>query len=767
MKKLLFLVLFSAVFSQEEKVLKVPGLKEEVIVRKDGRSIPYIRAQNEDDLYFAQGYVTASDRLWQMDLMRRVACGRTAEIFGQSAIEQDRYWRRFNFSKVAEENLRLMDEGLRRALENYAKGVNAYINSANELPMEFRILRYKPEEWKPKDSILIGKILAETLSTTWRQDLLYAKLRESLSKEKFDEITNVINPYDVILFGKDTEKVDSRQDVSVIPSEHVIAASEREFEIRKRSLEMIGFYLENLAASNNWVISSKRTLNGRPILANDPHLPPTAPGIWYMTYLEWSEGKVAGVTFPGVPGIVLGHNDFIAWGATNVGPDVQDIYEELFNEEGKYKTPNGWENPKIRREEIKYKANPFSDELKTQVYEFIETRNGVVILEEEDKKYSLKWTALDASNQEFEAFYYLNRARNWEEFKSALRKYGGPMQNFVYADVKGNIGWYAAGRVPIRRKGTGEFPYKGSELDGDWIGYISFEELPNLYNPVEGFIVTANQRVVGTNYKYKQITREFAPPWRARRIYDLLKSNTKITVGDTRDIQYDVFSLPLSSLARKIVDLSAASQETLGLLRGWDGKMKADSKAAAIVSEISNCIASKIAEENKPLTSRVIKERLIPRVIEEKSKLWLPASFKTYEEFLKTCDLESRRALDEKFGKDKWTWGQISLTNFLHPLSILKDPFGIGKQFEVKFENIDGSPYTPNVGAYVSMRFITVPGKWDETRLVIPLGQSGDPRSLFWKDQFEAWQTGDLKIFPFTEDAITKITKQVLRLQPN
>ncbi|MCS6874961.1 MAG: penicillin acylase family protein [Pyrinomonadaceae bacterium] len=765
---ILVLIAFAITFSQDGSIQKIAELKKEVIVRWDERSVPYIEAQNESDLYFVQGYVTASDRLWQMDLMRRVASGRTAEIFGQSALEQDKYWRKFGFAAIAEKSLEFMDEKLRLALENYAKGVNAYIKSLNDetLPVEFKVLKYKPEEWKPADSILIGKILAEALSTTWRQDLLYAKLKASLSEEKFAEIANVVTPYDVILFGKDSELI-AESGASIVPSERILKISDKELELRRKSLEMIGLYAEGLAASNNWVVSGKRTLDGKPILANDPHLPPTAPGIWYMIHLSLPDQKVAGVTFPGVPGVVLGHNDFIAWGATNVGPDVQDLYVENFNEEGKYQTPNGWQAPVVRREEIRYRISPFSDEVKSDVYEFLETRNGVIILEEDGKKYALKWTAREPSNQEFEAFYYLNRARSWEEFKAALKRYGGPMQNFVYADAKGNIGWYAAGRVPIRRKGDGRLPYKGSESDGDWIGYIPFEELPNLYNPVEGFIVTANQRIVGTSYKYRQIVREIAPPWRARRIYELLKANTKLTMNDVRDIQYDVFNIPLSNLARRIISLSAASEETLNLLRGWDGKMKADSKAAALVNEISNCLASKIAEENKPLTSYIVQLRLLPKVVEEESKLWLPKKFTSYQEFLKACDLEARKKLDEKFGRDNWVWGKVFVANFSHPFAAVKDPFGISKQFEVKFENVDGSSQTPNVGSFVSMRFITMPGNWDKTRLVIPLGQSGDPRSPFWKDQFDAWRTGVPITFPFTKEAVLKTTKRLAKFQPD
>lgn len=770
-KRLLFiLMLLSCGFAQESQTLKLQGLRADVVVRRDHRHIPYIQAKNEDDLYFAQGFVTASDRLWQMDLLRRLARGETAEIFGNAALQQDKYWRRFGFSKIAEETLKLLDPKLRAAIESYANGVNAYIASLDDssLPTEFKILRYKPSPWKPSDSIVIGKILADALSKTWEQDVLYAKLKTSLSKEKLADVSNVITKYDLVLFGKDNEKQLTRQ-TSFNINDELLDQIKQLSRVRETSLRLVGLYMEDLAASNNWVISGKRTLDKRPMLANDPHLPPAAPGIWYLTHLSAEDLRVAGVTFPGVPGIILGHNDFIAWGATNVGPDVQDVYIENFNEDGKYETPNGWMTPLIRREEIKVRKSPFSTETESTIVEFVETRNGVVILEDgKNKKYSLRWTALNPENSEFEAFYYLNRAKDWKEFKAALSRYAGPTQNFVYADKDGNIGWYVAGKIPIRRVGDGREPYDGSKNDGDWIGYVPFDELPNLYNPPDGLIVTANQRIVGTSYKYSQLVREIAPPWRARRIYELLKANTKLTMNDVRDVQYDVFNIPLTMLAREIVKLSAASDQTLTILRGWDGKMTADSTAAVLVNEIRNCLAEKIADDNKPLPAYIVKERLLHRIIEEKLDYWLPKEFRNYSAFFKACDTRAQSSLEQKLGADRtqWRWGKIYLARFPHPLAAAKDPFGITKQFDVSFTNVNGSQQTPNVGAFVSMRFIASPGNWDETRQVIPLGQSGDPQSPFWKDQFEAWRTGLPQIFPFSDNAILKATKKTLVLKP-
>jgi penicillin G amidase len=750
------------------QALTVAGLKESVTVRRDGRGIPYVEANGDADLYFAQGFVTAQDRLWQMDLLRRIPRGELSEIFGKTVLEEDKRWRKYGFAKVVEDSLPQLTPELRAALDNYARGVNAYIAALDEktLPVEFRILQYKPREWKPTDTLIIGKILADALSSTWRTDLLRAEL-QNLPKEKLADLTNNVTPYDVVLFGKDSEVKSqlrmTNDELRVTNDELRIADSEA--QIRQASLERIGFYAEELAASNNWVISGKRTLDGKPLLANDPHLLASAPGIWYLTHLAAPNVRVSGVTFPGVPGIVLGHNEFIAWGATNVGPDVQDLYRERFDGQGRVKTPNGLETAKTRREEIKFRPNPLSPATETEAMDVIETRNGVIIMDGEGgEKLALKWTALDPKNQEFEAFFALNRAKNWEDFQTALKKYGGATQNFVYADTAGNIGWYAAGRIPIRRTGEGELPYDGATNEGDWTGYIPFEELPHLYNPAEGFIVTANQRIVGTSYKYRQISRDAASPWRARRIYDLLNANPKITMNDVRDVQYDSFNIPLSNLAREIVKVSA-NAEIKQLLGGWDGRMTADSKAAVMANEIRNCAANKIAEDNPTVPAYIIRERILDWAVREKTARWLPKSFADYADLINACEKESLASLEKRYGADreKWIWGNVFQARFQHPLAIA--PL-IGAQFVIKPVGLNGSGQTPNVGSYVSMRHIASPGNWDATRHVIPLGESGNPQSPHWKDQFEAWRTGSPQIFPFSKDAVMKAATETITLQP-
>lgn len=764
-----------SVFAQiQSKTLGVSGLNENVTVRRDARSIPYIEAKNEVDLYFAQGYITASDRLWQMDMFRRVASGRTAELFGKITLEEDKRWRRFGFREIVDKTYQSYSPEYRKILDDYARGVNAYIGTLDKttLPVEFQILQYQPEEWKPQDSLIIGAILADGLSTTWHFDLLKAKFAQ-LPKETYEKLFLEKTPFDVLVVGKDSasqkSKKTSAQNKKLKVDDELFKLAKLDAEARKSSLERIGFYEEFNAASNNWVISGKRTADGKAILANDPHLPLTVPGIWYLSNFTSPKGKVLGVTFPGVPGIVLGHNEFIAWGATNLGPDVQDLYAETFNEKGEYQTANGWKPATKRIEQIKVRKNLLKPETETTDLEVLETENGVVIVDQNAKKYALKWTALDPKNETFQAFYNLNQAKNWNDFKNALSTYGGATQNFVYADVNGNIGFHNAGAIPIRSSKGSDRPFDGAKAEGKWLRKIPFAELPNSYNPPQGFIVTANQRLAGDSYKYF-LGNDWADPYRARRIYELLEKNKKQTVDDSEAIQRDVFSISFDNFAKQIVKSEAASAETLELLKNWDGKMSADSGAALMVFEISSAFLKKIleakigAELQKEFRSSMVNS-LIDWLANEQPKDWLPKEFASYKDLFVAAEKTAIESLTKKHGADKanWIWGNERKINFVHPLSLA--PL-IGGAFKIPSLNGYGHATTPNVGASVSMRHITVPGDWDKTRHGISVGQSGNNKSPFFMDQIKDWSAGKTPEFPFSKEAIEKNAVDLLFLKP-
>ncbi len=798
MKKtiLLFLIVLTAGFSAfSQQTLTVAGLQETVTVRRDARAIPYIEAKNEADLYFAQGYVTAGDRLFQMDLMRRVARGETSEIFGRQGLEEDKRWRKLGFTQITLESYRLLKPELKNALDSYTRGVNAYIATltADTLPPEYKLLQFKPREWLPTDSMVIGKILSDSLSNTWRQDLFRVAV-EQMPKDKAAMLLNQMTEYDVVLFGKDAAAAknsklkiknskfkNSRSGIQIQNFNRLIDLTAAIDDARRASLEKVGLYAEDQAASNNWVVSGKRTADGKAILANDPHLQATAPGIWYLSHLSLPDNRVSGVTFPGAPGIVLGHNQNIAWGATNLGPDVQDLYLETFDpQRGEmYRTEKGWEKAAVRSEEIKVRKNPLGPVTDQDVEKLsvVETRNGVIYFEDGDKKYALKWTARDPKNTELGAFYYLNYAKDWNGFNTSLKQYGGATQNFVYADVKGNIGWHTAGTVPLRREGDGSMPYDGAKGEGQWTGAIPYDEMPNLYNPAAGFIVTANQRVVANSNRYFSIlSRDSATPWRARRIYEMLERNRKVTLDDCRDIQLDVFNRPLMEFAIEVDKLRAATPATIGQINAWNFRMDYDSKEALIVNEMRVVFAEKLAEANLVdkdgkrlnIPTYVVRERALLPVLKNNMKEWLPKGYASFKDLLLDCEKQARLNLNAlaarlKIAPGDLVWGNYFTANFFHPLA--GAPL-IGGQFTVRPTGVSGSGQTPNVGASVSMRHLAEPGNWDATRHVIPLGQSGDPKSPHFKDQFESWRTGKPEIFWFSKEAVEKNATEVTVMAP-
>ncbi len=766
------------------------GLKATVVIRRDERGIPYIEAESASDLYYAQGYATASDRLFQMELFRRTARGELSEIFGKATLEEDKRHRAFGFAQLAEAQVPQLPAKLRQALEDYARGVNAFIASrdAKGLPPEFQILTLRPRPWLVSDSLLVGKLFDESLSTTWRQDMTRAAFAD-LAPARRDALFPETSPLDVLLVGSDqngTKKragKNSNAPARAATSPETMRGVAEDELTAKRSLARLGLYAQDNAASNNWVVSGKRTATGKPLLANDPHLQASAPSIWYMVHLNMPGLRAAGVSVAGLPGIAIGHNEHIAWGVTSLEADVQDLYAEQFDKDNprRYKTPAGWREAEVRSESIKVRKGFMSNETETVPHDVTVTRHGPIILEKDSQRYALRWTALDARANLVDAFYALNVARNWAEFRAALKDYSGPAFNMIYADTKGHIGYYGVGRFPIRKTGDGKLPYDGATDDGEWTGFVPSSRLPQVYDPPSGLIVTANSRIVGSSYPYKLTVTPLAA-YRARRIYDLLQAKPKLTIADFRAIQGDTQSISGLTFAaefyREVSRSARAGSDDqlighLKLLKEWDGRVVPESRAALLTVRLRDAfrrliLTGAFGAERAKLYNYSNADTFVDWLITQKPAEWLPKEFKSYAELLRAAYTDAVAELLKAYGADetKWTWERDAIVRFPHPLAQV--PL-FGQQFVIAPFPQNGSTSslpTVNRGGSVSMRLIADTSDWDNTQQGIALGVSGLPTSPHWKDQLDDWRKVTPRPFPFSARAVAAAAKETIKLEP-
>ncbi|MEQ9520850.1 MAG: penicillin acylase family protein [Parvibaculum sp.] len=540
-------------------VLSVAGLKAPVEIIRDENAVPHIFGQSEADVSFALGVVHAQDRLWQMELFRRVGQGRLADLLGKPALPADRYLRTLGLYRLAEETFPSLQDDTRAMLTAYADGVNAYLASRKQpLPPEFLFLAHEPEPWVPADSIVMIKLLALGLSGNATRELSRARLLEVLSEIKIAEFEP---PYP-------GEAPVALPDFAALFSDTPIRAAEAHFPDYGPK-----------GASNNWVADGSWTKSGKPLLANDPHLGMLAPSIWYLAHLAYPDRNVVGGTIAGVPSVVLGRNDRIAWGYTNTGPDTQDLFIEKLNpdDETEYLTPNGYRTFDTREETIKVRFG------QDEIMIVRSTRHGPVLptdmfgadeLTPDGHVLALAWTALTAPDPTIEAGHNITKARNFEEFRAALHPYIAPMQNMVFASVDGEIAFIAPARIPIRgsdHQTMGLLPTPGWEPRNDWQGFIPFEDLPQTHNPERGFVITANNKIVDKSYPYT-ITRQWDLPDRATRIERLLTASRTHTIESFEAMQMDNGS----EIAKTFIPLllpHIRDREIAAKLENWNQKM--------------------------------------------------------------------------------------------------------------------------------------------------------------------------------------------------
>lgn len=779
--------------------VQVTSLKTDVTINRDKWGVPYIVAGNMADVAFAQGYATAQDRLWQMDLLRRAARGELSAVLGagekDATLEVDRLHRSLGLRRAAERDFPGLSEDLKQMLTAYSEGVNAYITAHQDrLPFEFKMLRYKPEPWQAVDSLAIGKLMALSLTGTWKFDLMRAELKEKLDEKVYKMLFDDSSDFSQPIFDlpakieeKPQENLEKPKKIQAQTAKNSYPKIETEiFAATKRTDNALSDLVlssnEAMIGSNNWVISGKLTDTGKPLLANDPHQGLSLPAIWYQINLRATDGSyyAAGVSVIGAPGVVIGHNDHIAWGATNVMADVQDVYIEEFDPTNptRYRIGEEWKEAEIIKEQIQVRESLASSKTKTIEHEIVITRHGPIVASSKGQKIALCWTGRDAPS-EFPVTYKLNQAKNWQEFCDALRGGAMPIINYVYADKEGNIGYYAAGRIPIRANGKGDLPFDGRTNEGEWTGYIPFEEMPHLYNPENGYIATANQRLVGEKYPYR-MTSDWAPPYRAHRIYKLLAEKKQFTFADMHKLHGDVYAIPTKFFADQVVKRAAEHkndpiwQQMEKDLNNWDGNLAINSRSAAIAVTMRNAFTEDFFTswlgDLRPTYNWYLRSSVIDHVIANWSADFLPTKYKDFDTMLIEAYKSATKNLTEKLGSDstKWTYGGINKFSFNHPLakiSVLKTIFNSSDVI------VGGSAHTINCNDTnadriwgPSMRMVISLDDWDLTTLAVTPGASGQLGSPHYLDQIDDWASLQPHGFPFSEKNVEKFSVAKLTL---
>ncbi|MDA3904897.1 MAG: penicillin acylase family protein [Bacteroidales bacterium] len=761
------------------QTVELRGLTDEVQVFRDSLAVPHIYAKNETDLYRTVGFVMAQDRMWQMDLLRRVTQGRLSEIFGSDLINTDLFLRALRIPEKSEMMLADITIEQSAALNAYADGVNQYIEQyADKLPPEFSILGYKPEPWEPGNSLNVTGYMAWDLAgSAYSAEITLYKIIQSIGMEKAEGLVPNISERGVVVYP------DFKIEPALLELKNSLMAE-------AETIEKLGVQVFN--GSNNWAVSGDKSVNGMPIMANDMHLGLNAPGIWYQIH-EVIEGEhnATGLAVPGQPFVVAGHNENIAWGMTNLYVDDIDLYLETINPEdsSQYFFMGEWKPMEIRKELIRikggdsvYKENKF-------------THRGPIVsgFKKMDQAISMRWIGNDYSN-EMRAVYMLNKAANWDEFKDAIRTFNSVSQNFVYADAAGNIGLYAGGGIPIR-KGKNYLIKPGETDEFDWTDRIPFEELPHSFNPENNMVSSANNKTVGNDYPY-YIGTYFSQNYRISRIREMLEEKEKLSVEDFKRMQADQNSM----LARKFVPdiiIELLSEEgddrfkkAYDLLFNWDGTMDANAVAPLLFEKTYLNLIKNIL--NDDLGNDLFTEYFNNSAL---SRNFIDDFWKTKDPLL--CDDISTPDIEENFGDqvrksfketlsqlsdelgsnmDKWTWGSVHQVEFNHQMGgvavldkvfgLNRGPYPIGGSFHTvsPYTYAMESPFTANHGA--SHRHIFVPNNWDESLTIIPTGESGIPASDYYMDQTEKYLNNEYHADPFTRKAVEKQTRYAAKFIP-
>ncbi len=778
-------------FPQISGTIRAPGLGDPVEVIRDRWGIPHLFARSERALFFAQGFVHAQDRLWQMELSRRTASGRLAEIFGEAALPTDRFLRTIGLRRSAEAHLGALSPRAREILEAYTAGVNAYLaHAGGRLPLEFILLRFRPEQWTPTDTLAYGKLMAWVLGGDWREEILRQQLIERFGEGALERL---MPPYPsdapiIVPGARGTGKgsavtrtaaglMAGAGAMSPLPAAGGLAGAARPDPAGITAMPgMPGL------GSNNWVVAGDRTEAGSVLLANDPHLEAQTPSVWHLMHLSGGPFDVVGATFPGVPGVIVGHNRDIAWGVTNANPDVQDLVVERFhpNDPTRYLYDGRWIRATVAREAIRVRGRP------DPVVELVRiTRNGPVlnpVVRGLHATLALRWTALDSTTI-IEAVDGINRASSWEEFRAALRSWDAPAQNFVFAHRNGEIGYQLPGKIPVRKATAGlpgGLPVPGWTGEGDWIGTIPFEELPSRHGR-SGHIATANNRIAPPSYPHF-LGRDWDAGFRARRIGELLAEG-RHTVESLKRVQMDVLSLPGRAVVEALRGARVLDPALRGLFEemlGWDGVMAAGSRPAAVYQAFLDSLVRELFRD--PLDEAVFGRYLrqydntvqatIALLRDPGSGWWRGSRDRVVEAAMR----EAVRTLERRMGRnrDRWRWGRLHQPVFVHPIGRIK---ALAWIFNVTPPEVGGDAFTVNNTAFnpeepfrqvivASYRQILDPSDWDRSVVIHTTGQSGLPFHRHYKDFAGPWARGEYVPLLFSRQKIEQAAQGRLLLAP-
>ena len=739
------------VLARTAGTMKLRGLEKPVTVIRDEWGIPHIYAETQADLFFAQGFVAAQDRLWQMDLWRRVGEGRLAEVVGKGAVERDRFARLLRYRGDMEAEWKSYAPDARPIIESFVAGVNAWIaETGDRQPIEFRLAGYRPEAWTPE--VCLTRMAGYVMTRNAPMEVLRAQLAHQYGVKFVDEWIEADPPRRL--------EIPPGLDLAGLEPRILVAANAAGGPVSFNPSD----------GSNNWVVDGSMTASGKPLLANDPHRTIALPSLRYLVHLVGPGWNVIGAGEPTLPGVAAGHNERVAFGFTIVGIDQQDIYVEELNpaNPNEYRYRGRWEKMRIEREQIRVKgeAQPREVELKFTIH-------GPVIHEEagRHRAYALRWVGSEPGTAGYLASLTLNRVQNWPEFLKAMERWKVPSENLIYADVEGNIGWVAAGLTPIRRNWSGMIPVPGASGEYEWEGFLPVSELPQSFNPARHYIATANHNILPQGYT-KQLGYEWANPIRYQRIDEVLRRpGVKYTVADFERLQHDEMSLP----ARQLIEVLKASriedpelQPYLRLLREWDGQLGRDSGAAALfeiwLTRLPEAVFRRrvSAEQWSQIASRLPIERVIAALKGGQETAAIAQS-------LTTAVSQARRRLGDDVSL--WRWGRLHRAPFNHPLAndearreLLNLPDiergGDGNTVN----NTSGANFRQTHGA--SFREILDVSDWDRSVATNAPGQSGQPGSRHYDDLLKLWAKGQYFPLLYSRQRVEASAKQRLLLQP-